>query len=119
MCGGPTVRRTARGGEFAGRDFFGCVAFAQTNCPGKVDIGAVGQAGGPPPAGASVQAMFEARRDRERGRRRAFLPAVAAIAVVSMVMEFLLIWPLNSIIAGVVIVTTGVAFVKVVTENAR
>jgi Nuclease-related domain len=110
------VRRTARRGDFAGRDFFGCAAFGRTNCPGKVDIGAVAQAGAPPPAGASVQAVFEARREREKARRRALLPAVVACALIAMVMEFLLIWPLNSIIASVVIVITGFAFVKVVTE---
>jgi hypothetical protein len=110
------VRRTARRGDFAGRDFFGCAAFARTNCPGKVDIGVTGQAGAPPPAGASVQAMFEARRDREKARRRALLPAVVAIAVIAMVMEFLLVWPLNPIVAGVVIVATGLAFVKIVAE---
>jgi Nuclease-related domain len=110
------IRRTARRGEFAGRDFFGCVAFARTNCPGKVDVGAVQPPGAPPAAGASVQAVFETRRAREKARRRALLPAVVACAVIAMVMEFLLIWPLNTIIASIVIVMTGFAFVKIVTE---
>ena len=116
VCGGPTVRRTARRGEFAGRDFWGCAAYARTNCPGKVDIGAVVAGGGPPPAGASVQAVFEAKRDRERARRRALLPAVVAIAIIAMVMEFLLMWPLSPIIASIAIGITAFAFVKVVTE---
>ena len=110
------VRRTARRGEFAGRDFWGCAAFARTNCPGKVDIGAVAAAGEPPPPGASVQAVFEARRDRERARRRALLPAVVALAVITMVAEFLLFWPLSPIVGSVVIGITAFAFVKVVTE---
>src|SRR5437899_813286 len=97
VCAGPMVRRTAKRGEFAGREFWGCAAFAQTDCPGKVDIGQPRAPGDRPAAGASVQAVFEARRERERLRRRALLPAAVGLAVVLMVMEFLLLSPVNTI----------------------
>ena len=116
VCRGPMVRRTARRGEFAGRDFYGCAAFATTNCPGKLDIGSLAGPGVAPPAGANAQAVFEARRDRERNRRRALLPAMVGVAVIVMAMEYLLLWPLNGLLASLVIGVTGFAFVKVVTE---
>jgi hypothetical protein len=58
------VRRTARRGDFAGRDFFGCAAFGRTNCPGKIDIGAISPTGAPPAAGASVQAVLNREQIR-------------------------------------------------------
>jgi hypothetical protein len=60
--------------------------------------------------------VFEARRAREKARRRALLPAVVGIAVIVMVTEFLLFWPVNVIFASIVIGITAFAFVKVVTE---
>jgi hypothetical protein len=104
------IRRTAKRGEFAGRDFWGCAAFAQTDCPGKIDIGSMSGSGRSAPAGANAQAIFEARRDRERARRRALLPAVVGIAIITMVMEYLLLWPLNGILATLAIGITAFAF---------
>jgi Holliday junction resolvase-like predicted endonuclease len=105
------IRRTARRGAFAGRDFYGCAAYATSGCLGKIDIGSAANPGIPPAAGATVQAIFEARRARERLRRRAILPAFVGIVVIGMAAEWLLLWGISPVIAAVaLLVTLGLAY---------
>ena len=100
VCGSPMVRRTARRGANAGRDFWACIRFPIHECPGKIDI---------PPAGAHVagpgafaQAEFERRRQRHRRGARVALPAYTAVVVLIGAGSFLIFLPQLGWIAGIV-----------------
>jgi hypothetical protein len=94
------VRRTARRGFNAGRDFWGCSRYPVDECPGKIDIGtAEAQAGGP---GAFAQGQFERRRQVHRRRIRATLPIFTALTVLLAVGSYLLLVPQIGWIAGLV-----------------
>ena len=99
ICGSSMVRRTARRGTNAGRDFWGCTRFPIDECPGKIDIVPVGTQ--PPGPGAFAQAEFERRRQRHRRGTRAALPVYTALLILIAVGSYLLALPLLGGFAGI------------------
>jgi hypothetical protein len=93
------VRRTARKGGNAGRDFWGCSRFAIDECRGRIDIAtsAVEQAGGP---GAFAQARFDRHRRDYRRRARIMLPMMVSLLLLLSVGTFLAAAPYFGYWAG-------------------
>ena len=98
------VRRTARKGANAGREFWGCSRYRIDECPGTIDIPSTDN---PPPAvttgsaGVFSQAKAEQiRRDRKR-RLRVVLPMVVALVCLLALGSYLGFAPYLGLSAGV------------------
>jgi hypothetical protein len=100
VCGSTMVRRTARQGPHAGRDFWGCSRFSIDECSGVVDIGPAAWLAGKP--GEFAQTQFERRRQRHRRWLKAALPAVVGCAIILSWGVFLAGYPYLGLWAGIV-----------------
>jgi hypothetical protein len=92
------IRRTARQGVNAGRDFWGCTRYPIDGCPGKIDIGVTSVVVEGP--GSFAQREFEHRRRVRRLKFRAILPLIVAISCLTGFAVFLAALPLVGWFAG-------------------
>ena len=91
-CGSAMLRRTARKGTNAGRDFWGCSRFRIDECPGTVDIAPdQNKESGP---GAFAQDRFDRAKRAHQRRMRAFLPTIVGVAALLSLGELVLLAPL-------------------------
>ncbi len=87
-CSSPMVLRTAKNGEYAGQQFWGCSTFPR--CWARIGIKgqamAVDEAGAAPPniAGASAQARYERTRQQHAERIRRGWPLLIGVTLIFM-----------------------------------
>ena len=110
VCGSAMLRRTARKGANAGRDFWGCSRFRVDECPGTVDIAPdLKKESGP---GAFAQDRFDRAKRAHQRRMRALLPSIVAVAALLGFGEVVALAPVIGVWAS--IVGLGFVFVAVI-----
>ena len=117
VCGSAMLRRTARKGTNAGRDFWGCSRFRVDECPGTVDIAPDQEKESGP--GAFAQDRFDRAKRAHQRRMRAILPTIVGVAALVGLGELVLLAPLVGPWASVFGLVTFVVSVIAVTRLPR
>jgi hypothetical protein len=97
VCAAPMKLRTAGRGPRQGRDFWGCSRYAETRCPGLINIDPPEQLVST--AGGYAQARFERERESHRAKMRATLPLSLVYAIVGMVLTYLFMLQFGQFVA--------------------